>query len=247
MSFPVVYDTATTPTKGPQPGAVALRDWILANYSQLGDLGIYNNRSVRGGQSLSTHAEGRAIDIGTPSETAPTPEARNDGRNLRRHLIAHHAELGVQLIIFDRLVWSAVRHDEGLRPYRGSNPHRGHLHIELNRAAAVALTPSMILDALGAPMPPTPDPKIVAIQKRIALAWFAHAWWLPHRPLIDPGDVDSVRHYADGDWGDQSQSDFEDAMIVAERGGDPDPATIEAAKRWREHAALVRLAYEEAG
>ncbi len=183
MTFPVVYDTAHTPTRGPQPGAIDLRDWILVNYPDLGDLGIYNNRPVRGGSSLSTHAEGRGIDIGTPSETAPTEPARATGRVLADLLVEHHAALGVQQIIFDRRLWRNTRAAIGWRPYAGKNPHRGHLHIELTRAAASGLTPQLIADTLGGttmPTAPATNPLVVKLQESLAAA--GH----------DPGAADGI-------------------------------------------------------
>lgn len=209
MTFPIVYDRARTPTSGPQPGAIHLRGWILANYPALTSLGIYNNRSIRGGSSLSTHAEGRAIDIGTPTETAPTEFARGIGRNLANRLVDHHAALGVQQIIFDRLIWRNTTSPAGWRPYTGSNPHVGHIHIELTRAAALGLTPQIITDTLGGTtMPTAPDrtEHIKAWQRYLAEAGYARAWWDNHRP-IDPDNTADIDRYADGDFGATTQGD----------------------------------------
>lgn len=232
MTFPVVYDQASTPTSGPQPGAINLRDWILANYPNLGNLGIYNNRSVRGGASLSTHAEGRAIDIGTPSETAPTETARATGSVLADLLIRHHAALGVQQIIFDRGLWRNTRASIGWRPYAGKNPHRGHLHIELTRAAARGLTPQIITDTLGGTtVPTTPDRSslIEDWQRKLAALDYAHHW--DTGTEVDSDDPAAIDRYADGDFGDQTHADslamLEDFMT---HDGDPKVARkVEAA------------------
>lgn len=208
MRFPVVYDRASTPTRGPQPGAIALRDWVLANYPDLTSLGIYNNRPVRGGASLSTHAEGRAIDIGTPSETAPTETARATGRVLAALLIEHHAALGVQQIIFDRRLWRNTRASGGWSGYHGTNPHRGHLHIELTRQAARYLTRQQIADTLGGTtVPARPDrtDQIKEWQRKLVHLEYARNWITGNE--IEPDDEEMVDQYVDGDFGDQTLAD----------------------------------------
>ena len=55
------YDRTRRCTGGPQRGARALSDWLVANVPGV-SWGIYNCRRVRGGSSLSLHAEGRAVD-----------------------------------------------------------------------------------------------------------------------------------------------------------------------------------------
>lgn len=122
------YQPATTPSGGPTPGALALRDY--ARSLGFGDAGIYNNRPVRGGTSLSVHAEGRAIDITMGRRSVADLTA------FINQLIANPA-LGIQQVIWQRQYW---RPDTGWRPYRGVNPHTDHAHIELTREAAGSLT-----------------------------------------------------------------------------------------------------------
>lgn len=53
---------------GARPGTRRLVDWILFFNPDAKNLGIYSNRNVRGGQTKSVHATGRAFDIGAPRE-----------------------------------------------------------------------------------------------------------------------------------------------------------------------------------
>lgn len=46
------------------PGTRKLQDWLLFLFPGSRDLGIYANRTVRGGQARSVHSTGRAADIG---------------------------------------------------------------------------------------------------------------------------------------------------------------------------------------
>lgn len=125
------YDeTGTRCSDGPQPGAVALRDFGLT-LPGLGDSGIFNCRPVRGGSTLSEHGEGRAWD-------ARTVVVTDDGDHWFNFLWQNAEELGVQLVIYDHEVWS------GLVPfvhaYFGTNPHTDHVHGGLCWHAARDLT-----------------------------------------------------------------------------------------------------------
>lgn len=37
----------------------------------------------------------------------------------------------LKYVIYNRRIWSKARADEGWRPYRGSNPHTGHVHVSV--------------------------------------------------------------------------------------------------------------------
>jgi len=83
----VRFDPAARAATGPQPGLLRLRDYVLGRWGGQ-DLGIFANRAVRGGTSLSLHAEGRAFDWRAPSR------AQLD--ELYAFLIAHADPLNVQ-------------------------------------------------------------------------------------------------------------------------------------------------------
>ena len=144
------WEKAVRCAGGAQPGAVALLNWLARQWPHGWSGGIYNCRPVRGRQSMSIHAEGRAVDFMLPVHQG---KAHESGDDIVRTLGARGRELGVQAIIWDRRIWSA-RSPNG-RPYKGVNPHIDHLHIELTRKGAASLTAA----ALGG-TPPTSRPTV---------------------------------------------------------------------------------------
>lgn len=146
------YDPAgTVCSKGPQPGATALMMWLLGSYPEAKSLGIFNCRPTRGGTKLSLHGEGRALDVAFP--LTKYEDANPTGTALAHRLVAHADELGVQLVIFNRKIWSANRANENWRAYTGSaGPHLDHLHVELCWDAAKNLTGPKIQRVLVSPL-----------------------------------------------------------------------------------------------
>lgn len=142
--FAVTYDPATFDAGKASSGARELMAYALAAYPTASNLGIYAPRDQRGSAALSVHAEGRAIDVGFPyAGAAGNPE----GLALADVLVAHHEALGVQCVIYARRIWSTQR--PTWRTYGGTDPHTGHVHIELTRQAAAGLTGPIIDAALG--------------------------------------------------------------------------------------------------
>ena len=144
------WEAATRCVGSAQPGARALMKWCLTEYPGAAyNLGIYNCRPVLGGAAMSGHAEGRAADVGFPLVDG---KANPAGHRMVQRLRPHADELGIQVIIFDRRIWSAKSPGRGGRPYTGVHPHRDHAHIELTRRAAGRLTVATIrhvLEAVG--------------------------------------------------------------------------------------------------
>jgi hypothetical protein len=130
------------------PGAVALLRWLEGRWPQGWSGGIYNCRPVRGRQSMSVHAEGRAVDFMLPGRSNPA------GIDIVRALGADGDRNGIQTVIWDRRIWS--RRSPNGRAYTGVNPHTDHLHIELNRSAASSLT----VERLGGIPTGTPRPTV---------------------------------------------------------------------------------------
>lgn len=97
---------------------------LLLRFPGARSWGIYSNRDTALG-NRSAHSEGRALDIGCGMRT---------GRLIVNKLLAvGPAELGISVIIHDRVIYSA-RAPHG-RPYTGAT-HRDHVHIEMTRKAA---------------------------------------------------------------------------------------------------------------
>jgi len=134
----------------PMPGALALFSWLQGRWPAGHSMGIYNCRPVRGRRSMSIHSEGRAVDFGLPVHGG---RAHPQGIEIVRALGAQGRRWGVQAVIWDRRIWSA-RSPNG-RPYKGVNPHIDHLHIELTRRAAAALTVDDLGGLPSGPVRPT--------------------------------------------------------------------------------------------
>jgi hypothetical protein len=134
-----------------QPGAQALMNWALYDFGQgARNLGIYNCRGTGGG-NRSIHGDGRAIDVGFSGVGNPA------GTRLLNRLLPHVGALGIQMIIWNRRLYSA-RYPRGTR-YTGVSPHTDHLHIELTWNSARTLTRTrvqQILRGAGVPQPGVP-------------------------------------------------------------------------------------------
>jgi hypothetical protein len=117
---------ASRDSKGPTPGASALMGVLTDKFGGTSG-GIYNYRNIRGGDSLSVHAEGRAGDLMVPVG-APL------GDNVSSWLEANADRLGIQRIIWKGRSWDRKR--RVWRDYNGVNPHNDHVHWELTPEAA---------------------------------------------------------------------------------------------------------------
>lgn len=145
MGFPT-WEPAVRCSSGPTSGASAFMRWFVEEYGEKGgfNLGIFNCRTVRGGTTTSLHGEGRACDLGFPVGDP-------DGNNLLGRLLKCTGRLGIQCIIYERVIYSAVS-PEG-RPYTGVNPHFDHLHVEFTREASERLTYETVSYILSGGLP----------------------------------------------------------------------------------------------
>lgn len=158
---------------GCQPGAKTLMAWITANVAGATNLGCFNPSTIPGSTTLSIHAEGRAIDPGTPDD-----DARDAMVVFLDRLVQVADVLGVQCIIHQKRIWSTAV-DTAVKPFaswrelsnwRAVGDHLNHAHIELTREAAGItdptswLTTARIDDAINGavhvaapPAPPIPQ------------------------------------------------------------------------------------------
>lgn len=123
----VRYDRATFDNGGPAPGTLQLWSAIQDVFPGALSLGIYNNRKIRGSSdTLSLHAEGRAIDV-----------TGIDGDKLAAWAVQWHPDYNIQEVIHYRKkqIWTSERASEGWRTYRGPSNY-GHVHIGQNRKGA---------------------------------------------------------------------------------------------------------------
>lgn len=226
MTILVGYTPASACTGSATPGARALMDWFLDTYPGRND-GIYNCRPMRGGTLFSIHAEGRAVDLGTPLTGGPPAW----GTALAQQLVDNSAEIGVQCVIWDRRIWSGARPAEGWRVYGGVDPHDTHLHVELTRAAGLALTAALISDVLApAPPAPTPAPRGTNDMGHTCI-YFGTRWWIDaagrRRRIPNPDFHNNLIKAGTPDIGDVSK-DYLGWFPYATEGADQAAAILAA-------------------
>jgi hypothetical protein len=152
MAWPA-YQPAGRCTGSTPPGSIALMEWATRDFGQgARNLGIYNCRDIRGSTNNSLHGEGRAVDIGFSGSGNPA------GTRLLNALLPHVGTLGIQMIIWNRRIYSA-RYPRGA-PYTGTASHTDHLHIELAWSAARNLTRTRIRQVVGGGAAPAPAPTV---------------------------------------------------------------------------------------
>jgi hypothetical protein len=133
------YDGQSTCDPSPKPGTLALRDLLLARYSNTTSLGVSRACEV-GGQS--EHKEGRAFDWGADVGDARDVASVNDFLNAlfatdaQGHRYALARRMGIMYVIWNHQIWVSYNATEGWRPYDGENPHTNHVHISLSWAGA---------------------------------------------------------------------------------------------------------------
>lgn len=123
-----------------KPGARALGNYVKSQFARnisspgqgLPAVQGYNCRKVRGGNATSMHGMGRAIDVFVKPIGGKADNTKGDA--IANWAVQNAAELGVQMVIWDRSVWSVK--NKQLRGYGGSHAHHDHIHIEITTAAA---------------------------------------------------------------------------------------------------------------
>ena len=116
---------------GPTPGAKALQDHLLGKFTDsTSNGGIYANRNVRGGTSLSVHAEGRAGDVMVPVVGG----GHTSGNAIASYLEQNADRFGIQRLIWNGRSWN--RRTREWVAYNGQNPHKDHVHWEITPEAA---------------------------------------------------------------------------------------------------------------
>jgi hypothetical protein len=114
--------------KGPQLAPKDLARLLRANFPQITQTGIYNDRNVAGTNKKSSHAEGRGLDVHLDSTD---PDQKLVGDILFDLIIKKASSIGVDNVIWNGQIWSTAR--GGPRRYSGSNAHTDHIHIEFTR------------------------------------------------------------------------------------------------------------------
>jgi len=121
-------------TKGFTVGAQSLSDVILDKYKPpVTRVGGFDCRRNTNDPTTSIHGVGRALDI---MVNGNNPQGKETGDKIRNYLINNSEALGIQVVIWNRQIWSAQRNKDGLRAYDGPSPHTDHVHAEINVAAS---------------------------------------------------------------------------------------------------------------
>lgn len=97
----------------------------LADYEkrfQVTNSGIWGDKAHQARKS--DHNTGDAVDLGVKS--------LDQGQQVADSLLNEAEARGVKYIIFNHKIWSSERKDEGWRPYKGDNPHTGHVHVSFD-------------------------------------------------------------------------------------------------------------------
>lgn len=119
-------------------GSKALGRELLSRFPQVKSIGGYScRRNTANGARMSVHGTGKALDVFVPTRSGRANSEQGDA--VANWLVANAAEIGVQLIIWNRSAWRSNGTNE--KPYGGPVPHIDHLHVELTENAARKLTP----------------------------------------------------------------------------------------------------------
>ena len=120
---------------GLRPGTEALAAMLQQQFAQIESVNGYDCRSnTANPDEMSEHGTGRAIDLVISTQSDQADSALGDP--VANWLVEHSAELGVQLIIWNRSIWIGDSLPPEARHYDGPDPHVDHIHVELNEAAA---------------------------------------------------------------------------------------------------------------
>ena len=87
-----MFDFSKINWKGPQPAPKQLAKRLRANFPQITQTAIYNDRNIAGTLKKSAHAEGRALDLHLDAFDA---EQRVIGDQLFRAIIRMAVPLGI--------------------------------------------------------------------------------------------------------------------------------------------------------
>lgn len=222
-----------------RPGAKALMSWYLGAYSDLGaaNLGIYVCKTLGSGYSI--HADGRACDLGTKPYNNPGGTWPKWGWTLANALRGNSAALGIQLIIFNGKVWSCKQPDAGWRDYYGSDPHDGHMHVELTPTAAASLTVVKIQSVLGGA---TPQIGGIMLPSYGDTSEEVRYW---QRVLIHVGEK-LPKYGADRDYGDETVAAVK-SFWEKRTGNDYHGRSITSAVALELHERVAEIAAEKSG
>lgn len=139
------------------PGTNELGNHLVRQFAGARYFQGYACRQIGGSSSMSVHGTGRALDVFIPLDRG---QADNDkGDPVANWLVQNAQHIGIQLIIWDRTIWTANRAAGTKdRSYGGEHPHHDHLHIELTPDGANRRTPFFTGGGSATPVDDAPAP-----------------------------------------------------------------------------------------
>ena len=121
-------------------GADRLGDYLEQEFSAITSVGGYVCRQNTANRNkMSVHGTGRALDIFIPKVSGGANNGKGDA--VANWLVTNAAQIGVQLVIWDRTMWVAANSGDKAKAYTGPHPHHDHIHLELNTDGAAKRTP----------------------------------------------------------------------------------------------------------
>ncbi len=114
-------------------GSKALGRELMTKFGQVRSIGGYScRRNTANASSMSVHGTGKALDIMIPTRGGRANSEAGDA--VANWLVTHAAEIGVQLLIWNRTTWRS--NGNNTNRYSGPNPHVDHIHAEITEKAA---------------------------------------------------------------------------------------------------------------
>ena len=89
---------------------------------------------------MQSHTETITTPSGPMGIHVVRPDGHLGGTALARDLVRHHADRGIQQVIWAGRIWRNTRASAGWRKYSGESDHFNHVHWELVPQAAITLT-----------------------------------------------------------------------------------------------------------
>jgi hypothetical protein len=133
------YEQQEIGADGLTPRASTVLDEVTGTFGAL-SVGGFDPDGVSDGHiDGSAHYDGRAIDIFF--RPYDDPENNRAGWTVTHWLAAHADRLGIATLIYDDMIWTARRSDEGWRPYEHPSGdttnvtlrHLDHIHVDVAR------------------------------------------------------------------------------------------------------------------
>jgi hypothetical protein len=126
VNAPASENVSTKSYKSSGANPMASQTWndYSKEFKGVTNLGIWGDKSHKARKS--DHNTGDALDLGITD--------LNQGSAVAQQILADAKNRNVKYVIFNKQIWNPSISNEW-RPYKGEDPHTGHVHISFNRSA----------------------------------------------------------------------------------------------------------------